>query len=74
MVTSSLSGAVMLAFGDMYAGAALGQRRGITLARSSDRYFDQDQIAVLGTERFHANVHDIGDNNNFGSIAALVGN
>jgi HK97 family phage major capsid protein len=74
LVTSSLSGSVMLAFGDMYAGAALGQRRSITLARSADRYMDQDQIAVLGTERFHANIHDIGDNTNFGSLAALVGN
>jgi HK97 family phage major capsid protein len=72
-VTTSLTGQMMLAFGDMYAGAALGQRRGITLARSADRYLDQDQIAVLGTERFHANVHDMGDNTNFGSIAALVG-
>jgi hypothetical protein len=72
-VTTTLTGQMMLAFGDMYAGAALGQRRGITLARSADRYLDQDQIAVLGTERFHANVHDMGDNTNFGSLAALVG-
>lgn len=73
LVTSSLSGSMMLAFGDMYAGAALGQRRAITLARSDDRYMDQDQIAILGTQRFHANVHDVGDNTNFGSLAALVG-
>lgn len=72
--TGSLSGKVMLAFGDMYAGGVLGQRRGITLARSSDRYMDSDQIAVLATERFHTVLHDLGDNSNFGSIAALVGN
>ena len=70
--SSSLTGKMMLAFGDMYAGAVLGQRRGITLARSADRYLDQDQIAVLGTERFHTVVHDLGDNSNFGSLAALV--
>jgi HK97 family phage major capsid protein len=74
LVTTTLSGQVMLAFGDLYAAAALGQRRGITLARSSDRYMDSDQIAVLGTERFHTVVHDLGDNTNFGSVAALVGN
>ena len=74
LIASSLSGSVMLAFGDMYAGALLGQRRGITLARSADRYLDIDQIAVLGTERFHAVVHDLGDNTNAGSLAALVGN
>lgn len=74
LVTTTLNGAMMLAFGDMYAGAALGQRRAITLARSEDRYLDQDQIAVLGTERFHANVHDLGDNTNTGSLATLIGN
>jgi HK97 family phage major capsid protein len=73
LVSTTLAGSVMLAFGDMYAGAALGQRRGVTLARSADRYLDQDQIAVLGTERFHAVVHDLGDNTNCGSLAALVG-
>lgn len=72
LITTTLTGKVMLAFGDMYMGGALGQRRGITLARSSDRYLDQDQIGVLGTERFHANVHDVGDNTNFGALAALV--
>jgi HK97 family phage major capsid protein len=74
MISTTLSGKVMLAFGDMYAGAVLGQRRGITLARSQDRYLDQDQIGVLGTERFHAVVQDLGDNTNLGSLAALVGN
>lgn len=73
LIAGSLNGKMMLAFGDMYAGSVLGQRRAITLARSEDRYMDQDQIGVLGTERFHANVHDVGDNTNFGSIAALVG-
>lgn len=71
--TSSLSGAMMVAFGDMYAGAALGQRRGITIARSDDRYMDIDQIGILGTERFHAVVHDLGDTSSFGSLAALIG-
>jgi len=72
LIETTLTGKVMLAFGDMYQGGVLGQRRSITLARSADRYLDQDQIAVLGTERFHAVVHDLGDNTSFGSIAALV--
>jgi HK97 family phage major capsid protein len=74
LISSTLTTKVMLAFGDMYLGAALGQRRGITLARSPERYMDQDQIAVLGTERFHSVIHGIGDNTNTGAIAALVGN
>jgi len=72
-VTSALSGKIMLAFGDMYAAGVLGQRRAITLARSADRYMDLDQMAVLATERFHAVIHDLGDNTNFGSLAALIG-
>lgn len=71
-ITTTLTGKVMLAFGDMYAAGVLGERRGVTLARSPDRYIDQDQIAILGTERFHAVIHDMGDNSNAGSIAALV--
>lgn len=72
LISTTLTGKVMLAFGDMYAGVALGQRRGITLARSAYRYLDQDEIAILATERFHVNVHDLGDNTNAGSLAALV--
>lgn len=68
----SLSGQAMMAFGDMYAGAVIGQRRGLTLARSDHRFLDTDQIAILGTERFDAVVHDMGDNTNTGSLAVLV--
>lgn len=71
--TGSLSGQGMIAFGDMYAGAVLGQRREITIARSPERYLDSDQIGILGTERFHSVIHDVGDNTNAGSLAVLVG-
>ena len=74
LISTTLSGKMMLAFGDLYAGAVLGQRRGITIARSAERYMDQDEIAILATERFHAVPHDLGDNTNRGSLAALVGN
>lgn len=72
LIATTLTGQMMVAFGDMYLAGALGQRRGITLARSTDRYLDQDQLAIRATERFHAVIHDIGDNTNFGAIAALV--
>lgn len=71
-ITSALTGKMMLAFGDMYAAGLLGQRSGLTMARSEDRYLDQDQIGIRGTERVHTVMHDVGDNTNFGSIAALV--
>lgn len=73
-VSTTLSGKMMMAFGDMYAGAVLGQRRGLTISRSDHRYLDTDQIGILVTERFDAVVHDMGDATNFGSLAALFGN
>lgn len=73
LISTTLTGKVMMAFGDMYLAGALGERRGITLTRSADRYMDSDQIAILGTQRFHTVIHDVGDNTNFGAIAALVG-
>ena len=71
-VATTLTGKAMMAFGDMYGAAVLGQRRGLTIKRSEERYFDTDQIAVLATERFDAVIHDIGDATNTGSIAVLV--
>lgn len=72
LISTTLTGKGMLAFGDMYAGGILGQRRGVTLARSDHRYMDSDQVGILGTERFDAVIQDIGDNTNPGSIAVLV--
>lgn len=69
--TSSLTGKAMMVFGDMYSGAVLGNRRGLTIARSDQRYLDTDQIAILATERLDIVPHDMGDTANFGSLAVL---
>jgi HK97 family phage major capsid protein len=71
-VATTLTGQGMLAFGDMYAAAVLGQRRGLTIARSDHRYLDTDQLGLLCTERFDAVPHDLGDNATPGSVAVLV--
>jgi HK97 family phage major capsid protein len=34
----------------------MGERRGVTIKRSDHRYFENDQIGLLGTERFDINV------------------
>ncbi len=73
-VSTSLQGKGMLAFGDMYAAGVLGQRRGLTVKRSDERYLDTDQIGILCTERFDVVIHDMGDNTTAGSMAVLVGN
>lgn len=72
LISTTLTGQAMMAFGDMYSAAVLGQRRGLTIARSDQRYLDTDQIAILCTERFDAVIHDMGDATNAGSIAVLV--
>ncbi len=72
---NSTSGAdtsdIKVLFGDMRQAATLGSRRDIAVATSSDRYFDQDQLAIRATSRFAVNVHDIGDTTNAGPIVAL---
>ena len=51
----------------------MGDRRGMTISRSTEYKFAEDQIAIKGTERFDINVHNTGDNTTPGSIVALMG-
>jgi HK97 family phage major capsid protein len=62
----------MLFFGDLTKAAMMGERRGVTIKRSDHRYFENDQIGLLGTERFDVNVHDFGDNTNAGPLVSMV--
>lgn len=62
----------MFFFGDLAKAAMLGERRGVTIRRSTERYFENDQIGLLGTERIDVNVHDFGDNTNAGPLVAMV--
>lgn len=71
--TTDASDVAMLMFGDLNMSVAMGERRGITIARSVDFKFDTDQIAIRGTERFDINAHNIGDTTNAGSLIALMG-
>jgi len=57
---ATLNNLIMLFFGDYSMAATLGSRRGITIAKSVDRYFEYNQIAVRAIERFCINNHDIG--------------
>jgi HK97 family phage major capsid protein len=64
------SGKPMFYFGDLSLSSALGERRGVIIRRSDDRYFENDQIGLLGTERFDISNHDLGDNTNAGPLVA----
>lgn len=60
-------------FGDMALSSALGERRVVTIKRSDERYFESDQIGLLGTERVDIVNHDLGDNTTAGPLVGLIG-
>jgi HK97 family phage major capsid protein len=66
------SGLVQLHFGDLAKAAMMGERRGVTIKRSDHRYFENDQIGLLGTERFDINVHDMGSTTEAGPLVSMV--
>lgn len=72
-ITTSQTGAAMLFFGDLSLAARMGERRGITVKTSGERYFEYDQIGIQATERMDINVHDLGSTTAAGPIVALVG-
>jgi hypothetical protein len=71
-ITAPGSGLVQCHFGDLTKAAMMGERRGVTIKRSDHRYFENDQIGLLGTERFDINVHDMGDTSVAGPLVSMV--
>ncbi len=71
--TTDASDVAMILFGDIGMSTTFGDRRGMTIARSTDYKFAEDMIAIKGTERFDIVVHDYGDTSNPGPIVALMG-
>lgn len=72
--TGTINNSHMCLFGDLRMSSTLGDRRGISVKTSEDRYFELDQIAIKATERFALVNHDYGDGTNAGPIVALIGN
>ena len=70
---AALNNSTMLLFGDLRLAAVMGDRRGITVASSADRYFEVDQVAIRATERFDIAIHGLGDATTAGPIVALIG-
>lgn len=71
--TTDISDTAMLFFGDLALAATMGERRGIMVKTSEERYFEYDQIGVQATERVDINVHDLGSTSVAGPLIALVG-
>lgn len=53
-------------------GAYLGDRRKLTIDKSTDAYFSTDQMGIRGTERVAPSVHGVGDTTDAGPICALI--
>jgi HK97 family phage major capsid protein len=60
-------------FGDLTQAASFGDRRSTTIQISDSALnaFEQDELAIRGTERFDINVHDTGDSSNAGPVVGL---
>jgi len=71
-ITTPGSGKAMFFFGDLSKSSVMGDRRTVTIKRSDHRYFENDQIGLLGTERFDINTHDMGDNTTAGPLVASI--
>ncbi len=71
--TGSLVNQAMLFFGDLSLGCRMGERRGITIKTSGDRYFELDQVAITATERLDIVAHDLGSTTVAGPIIGLIG-
>ncbi len=59
-------------FGNLKQGAYLGDRRKLTIDRSTEAYFTTDQIGIRGTERVAPAIHGVGDTTNAGPITGLI--
>jgi len=53
-------------------GAYLGDRRRLTIDRSTEAYFTTDQIGIRGTERVAPAIHGVGDTTDAGPICGLI--
>jgi HK97 family phage major capsid protein len=62
----------VLFFGRLDMASTMGERRGVEVKRSDERYFVEDQIAIKATTRFDINIHDVGSSSGAGPIVALI--
>ena len=60
-------------FGDLGMACTLGERRGITMAVSTDRYFEEDMIGIKCTARWGISCHNLGDGTNAGPVIGFEG-
>lgn len=59
-------------FGDLTMAATKGNRRGVTIAADSSRYFEFDQTAIRSVIRYDINIHEVGTASAAGPVIQLV--
>lgn len=69
--TGDLASTIVGFFGDLSMAGTLGSRRGVTIAADSSRYFELDQLAIRGTQRWDWNGHETGTASVAGPMIAL---
>jgi HK97 family phage major capsid protein len=72
--SGTINNVPMFYFGDLSKACTLGERRGITISTSDQRYFVEDQIAMKATARIDIAIHDLGDTTTAGPVVTMVGN
>jgi HK97 family phage major capsid protein len=70
-VTTAQTSTAIAAFGDLRLGTTLGNRRGVAVKVSDQRYLEYDQIGILGTQRVDINVHEKGTATAAGAVIVL---
>ena len=71
MPVATAAATVCALFGSFSEAVVLGDRGGISLARSDDYGFASDLITLRATSRYDMNVHEPGDSSNAGAYVAL---
>lgn len=69
---TDLSDTAIFMFGDLNAAVTMGERQGLTIDVTRDRYWETRQIGIMTWERIDINVHDLGDATNPGPLVALM--
>ncbi|MEM8863995.1 MAG: phage major capsid protein [Planctomycetota bacterium] len=72
MPTSSGSAQIPLLYGAFNDAVMIGEREGISIATSDQRFFEMNQIAIRGTESYDIEVHEPGDGSNAGAFVGLL--
>ena len=72
MPGSEANNQICCLLGDLAIGGYLAERRELTIARSTDVLFKNDQLAIRGTERIAINVFGCGDTSEAGPIVGLI--